>query len=251
MNDDARNKIGIMILLMLSMISLITMLIGIWFFPVYVIISFFVWIAITIALICFCKKLNECIWLIVFTDIIFTFILMSSIGEDDKIMLIEPSFSILALCFLGKKMLGLKEKYKLKKARVMAKVINTNIDYKLKGVSLILNLVNTLYDKKKIIELVVKLLNSCTESDELINCYKHQIEKQQKKLFEDIEIIKNEYKLQTSINSELFIDIVVEYERMQKELEDEKIGEMKILLEDYSNIKLIYKKYCKNNIFLE
>ena len=152
----------------------VLMLIGIWSFPIHVIISFIIWIALSVIWMLWkkSKKISEYIGPIILLDLIFTIIYVSggesSIWggdmESDDFLCIMPSLSLPALCYVSLKLIDVRAANQNEKREFLLQNIKSNIETQLNETKKLINDINENFDNNKQLGKVVSLVDLCIEN---------------------------------------------------------------------------------------
>ena len=151
----------------------------IWGFPLYVIICFFLWMFISLGIICLNKssKISDYIVPVIILDVVFTIIFGNearSVGfweENVAMAWFSPSFSLPAICLLGIKIRSWHESRAIRMEVQLRKELETTINQKLETISKFVQLLNKCNMADNSVKKLMTLLNHCLEDSSLINLY--------------------------------------------------------------------------------
>lgn len=157
----------------------ILLFIFIWQFPIYVIISYFSWIILSLGWIIFSngKKLSEYIAPIILFDIVFTIIFASGtqdvlFWEDETVFSwIAPSFCLPAIIYIGIKLGAARADSIKKKEENLREYFKTCIEQKIHEISKFEEQLNKCNISDKTTGSLIQLLSICTNDNSLKTLY--------------------------------------------------------------------------------
>ena len=234
----------------------ILMLIGIWSYPVYLIILFWLWIIVSVGWICFCgkKKLSEYVVPILIFDVVFTvFFVLESYSnnygmfgkEDGWIVAFVPTFCVPAICVSGIALLSVITKRKVEKLKIWAHEINERIRKKENAVEQVLSSLYINQSKIERVEAIVALLGACASDKGMFDYYVTCAKAHRKDLYDKLRKINKKYNLKISMKSYLLSDIIKEYKCLKNKLQEQRISESDISAEKYKEIRNRYNNFMK------
>ena len=148
--------------------------------PIYVIISYLLWLLVSFGYMCKTKnkKISEYIMPLILFDIIFTIIFMvgaSSVGifddEDTWMLFLYPAFCLPAIIFIGLKMRSAFEHNVQEKINELRKDIKTNIEQKILEISKFKTQLNGCNLSDKATGSLMQLITICTNDNSLKTLY--------------------------------------------------------------------------------
>jgi len=157
----------------------ILLFIYIWSFPIYVIISYFIWIILSLIWICnydswfsFKHVATVNIVVIGLLDVLFTIILYKGydgqFGDNSELMtIIYPLLNLPAICFVGYNLSQMFEKQRALKADIMRKEITEIISHYMQDVRSLKLKTNEYIDNNREINILLNLICSCTNNKSL------------------------------------------------------------------------------------
>ena len=226
----------------------IIMFISIWSLPVYVIISYFIWIISMICWICFGKKkkISEFILPICIMVIIFTFIYVSGVSEDNfeddaLFIIVTPALSTPAFCYIGCKIAEYRQERNIQQEKEWIYSLNEYYEKQLKGVNRIITLIQSAYFDGKQIEELLVLLDKCSGSELLLLYAKKSAEKN-RDLILKIKGIAAEYEFSNETENQTIGEISKKMCKLKAECKDRIRSEKEININMYSEIKKEYKE---------
>lgn len=173
------DKIYIVALLFICAAYPILLFIYIWQFPIYVIISYFAWIILSLGWIIFSnrKKLSEYIVPIILFDIVFTIIFASGtqdvlFWEDETVMSwIAPSLCLPAIIYIGIKLGAIHADSIKEKEENLRESFKTCIEQKIYEISRFEEQLNKCNISDKTTSSLIQLLAICTNDNSLKTLY--------------------------------------------------------------------------------
>lgn len=161
------------ILLLACVVCPILLFDMIWEFPVYVIISYFIWIGLSVTWLLWkkSKKISEYIGPVILLDLVFTIIYVYGVEstiwgymKSDVFLYIMPSLSLPALCYVSLKLIDVRAANQNEKRKFLLQNIKSNIETQLNETKKLINDINANFDNNKQLGKVVSLVDSCIEN---------------------------------------------------------------------------------------
>ena len=228
----------------------ILLFIMIWSQPVYVIISYFVWVACTLGWICIGekKKISEFIGPVLVMLLIFTCIYVSGFSEYDMeedalFIWVTPALSTPALCYIGYKMAVSRQSKRMEQIRIWIKSLNECYKNKIEGLNKVIMLIRNTYSSEKKIENFLNLLDSCSGNDLQKFFGEKAITKNSELLLKIKEVIL-EYSLTIDINNKSVGNILDEAQQLKSEYTSKIYSDKQAGLNVYNDIKNAYTAVC-------
>lgn len=235
----------------------IILFISIWSLPVYVIISYFIWIISMICWICIGKKkkISEFIFPICIMVIIFTCIYVSGVSEDNfeddaLFIIVTPALSTPAFCYIGYKIAEYKQERNIQQEKEWIYSLNKYYEKQIKGINRIITLIQSAYLDGKQMEKILALLDKCSGSELLLLYAKKSADKNMDLVLK-VKEIATEYELSNEIENQTIGEISKKMCKLKAECKDRIRSEKEININMYSEIKEEYKErvWKKKNCF--
>lgn len=229
----------------------ILLFIMIWSQPIYVIISYFVWVACMLGWICMGekKKISEFIVPVLIMLLIFTCIYASGYSERDFeeepfLILATPALSTPAFCYIGYKMAVYWQSKRLEQIQTWIKSLNECYKKKIEGSNKVITLIQNTYADEKKIERMLNLVDACSGSD-LQNCFGQKVIGTNQELIVQIKGILSNYSFMIELENKTLGDILDEMQLLKNEYKNKIYSEKQIELNSYGEIKSEYDMICR------
>lgn len=239
----------------------IILFIRIWSLPIYVIISYFVWIASMLGWISRWirlgrkKKISEFILPIVVMVFVFTCIYASGYSEEPYeggwgLIWISPALSTPAFCYIGFKIAEYRQERQFEQLKEWITSLNAYYKKEIEGINKIITLIHVAYSDGNQMEKVLGLLDKCTGSD-LLLLYTEKSAEKNMDLIIKIREIATEYAFSNEIENQPIGEISKKMCKLKAECKDRIRSEKEININMYSEIKKEYKErvWKKGNCF--
>ena len=235
----------------------IILFIRIWSLPIYVIISYFVWIGSMLGWISLCEKqkISEFILPIAIMVIAFTGIYASGHSKDNLedealFIIVTPALSTPAFCYIGFKIAEYRHERKFEQLKEWITSLNAYYKKEIEEINKVINLIHAAYSDGKQMEKVLSLLDKCTGSD-LLLLYAEKSTKKNMDLIIKIREIATEYTFSREIENQPIGEISKKMCKLKAECKDRIRSEKEININMYSEIKEEYKErvWEKRNCF--
>lgn len=225
----------------------ILMFFTIWALPVYVIISYFVWIVCMVGWISFSKKkkISEYIFPIAVMVLIFTYVY--ALGYSDEnfddtdwvLVWLSPALSTPAYCYIGYKIAEYRRRKKIVQMKIMINSLNEYYRKRIEGINKIIRLIDKKFSDRKQIAYFLNLLDKCSGS-ELALLYSGKAFEQNSNLLVEIKKIALEYAFSNEIEKQTLMEIYEKMKKLKVECRNKIRTEKAINIEVYKSIKREY-----------
>lgn len=226
----------------------ILLFVKIWSLPVYVIITYFVWIACMIGWISLGKKkkISETILPITIMVFIFTCIYASGYTEehlegDDWILIwLSPIFSTPAFCFIGFRISEYRQERQLQQLKGWISGLNEYYKKEIVEINKIISLINTTYSDGKQMEKLLSLLDICIEGDLLMR-YTEKSVKKNMEIILKIREIASKYGFYNEIENLPLGETLRKMYKVKEDCKDKIYSEKEINTSMYIKVKEEYR----------
>lgn len=229
---------------------------SIWMLPIYIKISYFIWVIgmITWMSLGKKKKIKEyiipiCIMVFAFTCVYASGFSSDEFSNDAFLILLSPTLSTPAFCYIGYKLAEYRENKKLEQMKWWIKELNDSYKRTIAGINKICGIINKAYSDDNQVEKIVRLLEQCYKNDLLLTYKRKSIDKNEN-IISDISSIGEEYYISLELKNNTLGEILSQMEKMKRDYRIKIRPENEIRIDLYNSVKSEYLTVVKDKCLL-
>lgn len=228
---------------------------SIWMLPVYIKISYFIWVIGMITWMSFGKKkkikeyiIPICIMVFAFTCVYASGFSSDELSNDAFLILLSPTLSTPAFCYIGYKLAEYRENKKLAQMRWWIKELNDSYKRTIVGINKICGIINKAYSDDNQVEKIVRLLEQCYKNDLLLAYKKKSIDKNAN-VISDISSVGEEYYIPLELKNKTLGEVKSQIEKMKSDYRTKIRPENEMRIDLYNSVKSEYLTVVKDNVY--